>query len=82
MSTEMLGWLDGARDGKKLGSIWYPVNSTPTLSQPDLFQNFALKIPKRLWYLIGSLRFKVSKGYLKVQRIQEVPRYPRYLNGT
>ena len=41
MSTKMLGWLVGARDGKKLGSSWDPVNSIPTLSQPGPFQTFA-----------------------------------------
>jgi hypothetical protein len=41
MSTKTLGWLVGARDGKKLGSCWDPVNSIPTLSQPGPFQTFA-----------------------------------------
>ena len=41
MSTKTLGWLVGARDGKKLGSSWDPVNSIPTLSQPGPFQSFA-----------------------------------------
>ena len=41
MSTKTLGWLVGARDGKKLGSGWDPVNSIPTLSQPGPFQSFA-----------------------------------------
>ena len=41
MSTKTLGWLVGARDGKKLGSGWDPVNSIPTLSQPGPFQTFA-----------------------------------------
>ena len=40
MSTETVGWLVGARDGKKLGSGWDPVNSIPTLSQPGPFQTF------------------------------------------
>ena len=42
MSTKTLGWLVGARDGKKLGSGWDPVNSIPTLSQPGPFQSFAV----------------------------------------
>ena len=41
MSTKTLGWLVWARDGKKLGSSWDPVNSIPTLSQPGPFQSFA-----------------------------------------
>ena len=41
MSTKKLGWLVGARDGKKLGSSWDPVNSIPTLYQPGPFQSFA-----------------------------------------
>ena len=41
MSTKTLEWLVGARDGKKLGSIWDPVNSIPTLSQQGPFQTFA-----------------------------------------
>ena len=41
MSTKTLGWLVRARDGKKLGSGWDPVNSIPTLSQPGPFQSFA-----------------------------------------
>ena len=41
MSTKTLGWLIGARDGKKLGSGWDLENSIPTLSQPGLFQTFA-----------------------------------------
>ena len=41
MSTKTLGWLVGARDGKKLGSSWDLVNSIPTLSQPGPFQTFA-----------------------------------------
>ena len=41
MSTKTLGWLVGARDGKKLGSSRDPVNSIPTLSQPGPFQTFA-----------------------------------------
>ena len=41
MSTKTLGWLVGARDGKKLGSSRDPVNSIPTLSQPRPFQTFA-----------------------------------------
>ena len=41
MSTKTLGWLVGARDGKKMRSHWDPVNSIPTLSQPGLFQSFA-----------------------------------------
>ena len=41
MSTKTLGWLVGARDGKKLGSGWDPVNFIPTLSQPGPFQSFA-----------------------------------------
>ena len=46
MSTKMLGWLVEARDGKKLGSSWDPVNSIPTLSQPGPFQTFAAKTSK------------------------------------
>ena len=42
MSTKTLGWLVGARDGKKLGTLWDHANSIPTLSQPGLFQSFAL----------------------------------------
>ena len=42
MSTKTLGWLVGARDGKKLGSGWDPENSIPTLSQPGPFQTFAV----------------------------------------
>ena len=41
MSTKTLRWLVRAREGKKLGSCWDPVNSIPTLSQPCLFQSFA-----------------------------------------
>ena len=41
MSTKTLGWLVGARDGKKLGSGWDLVNSIPNLSQPGPFQTFA-----------------------------------------
>ena len=41
MSTKKLGWLVGARDGKKLGSGWDSVNSIPILSQPGPFQTFA-----------------------------------------
>ena len=40
MSTKTLGWL--ARDGKKLGSIWDPVNSIQTLSQLGLFQTIVI----------------------------------------
>ena len=46
MSTKMLGWLVGARDGKKLGSSWDPVNSIPTLSQTGPFQSFAVELSK------------------------------------
>ena len=42
MSTKTLGWLVGARDGKKFGSSLDPMNSIPTLSQPGLFQTFAV----------------------------------------
>ena len=41
MSTKNIGLLVGARDGKKLGSSWDPVNSTPSLSKPGPFQTFA-----------------------------------------
>ena len=44
MSTKTLGWLAGARDGKKLGSSWDPVNYIPTLSQPGPFQTFAQNV--------------------------------------
>ena len=44
MSTKTLGWLVGARDGKKLGYGWDPVNSIPTLSQPGPFQTFATDV--------------------------------------
>ena len=30
ISNKMLGWLVGARDGKRLRSSWDPVNSIPT----------------------------------------------------
>ena len=50
MSTETLGWLVGARDGKKLGSSWDQVNYIPTLSQPGLFQTFPV-------YALGPLKF-------------------------
>ena len=46
MSTKTLGWLVRAKDGKKLGFGWDPVNSIPTLSQSDLFQTFLLKSQK------------------------------------
>ena len=35
MSTKTLGWLVGARDGKKLGSGWDPVNYIPTGPVPN-----------------------------------------------
>ena len=50
MSTKTLGWLVRARDGKKFGSGWDPVNYIPTLSQPGLFQTFATIYPEMLIY--------------------------------
>ena len=48
MSTQTLGWLVGARDCKKLGSGWDPVNSIPTLSQLGPSQTFVpVLYPKR-----------------------------------
>ena len=37
----------GARDGKKLGFGWDPVNSIPTLFQPGPFQSFSHKGPEQ-----------------------------------
>ena len=62
MSTKTLRWLVGARDGKKLGSGWDPVNSIPTLSQPGPFQTFAAwaaltgvkKLLSSLWTFAGK----------------------------
>ena len=41
MSTKTLGMLVGARDGKKLGSSWDPVNFIQTLSKLGPFQTYA-----------------------------------------
>ena len=38
MSNKTLGWLVGARVGKKFGSSWDSLNSIPALSQPGPFQ--------------------------------------------
>ena len=43
--TKMLGWLVGARDGKKLRSSWDPVNSIPT-------EPFKLFLPWRCMSLV------------------------------
>ena len=48
MSTKTLGWLVGARDGKKLGSGWDPENSIPTGPVPNFCRWLAIG-----WLAIG-----------------------------
>ena len=64
MSTKTLGWLVGARDGKKLESGWDPLKSIPTLSQPGPFQTFAVvgKVVnwQRVWVIPGRVFYNKS----------------------